>query len=68
MTNKMQIFGLFIYSQSVLHVSGEVFANRQEHLTVFTASDMVHLYCCRLVRWTRWNSVPSRPSHRPAAA
>jgi hypothetical protein len=36
-TNKMQLFWL-IYSQSALHVSGDVFANRQEHLTVFTAS------------------------------
>jgi len=36
-TNKMQLFWL-IYSQSALHVSGDVFAHRQEHLTVFTAS------------------------------
>ena len=33
---------LFIYPQSALHVSGEVFAHHQEHLTVFTASDIVH--------------------------
>ena len=34
---------LFIYLyQSALHVSAEVFAHYQEHLTVFTASDIVH--------------------------
>ena len=45
MTNKMQIFGLFTCTQSALHVhiSGEVFAHHQEHLTVYTAFDMVHL-------------------------
>jgi len=43
MTNKMQLFGLFICTQSVLHVSGDVFAHRQEHFTVFTASVIVHL-------------------------
>ena len=34
----MQSFGLFICTQSALHVSGDVFALHQEHLTVFTAS------------------------------
>jgi len=38
---------LFIYSQSPLHVLGDVFTHHQEHLTVFTASDIAHLYCCR---------------------
>ena len=47
MTNKMQIFGLFIWTQSVLHVSDDVFAHHQKHLIVFTASDIVHLRCCR---------------------
>ena len=51
----MQIFYLFISTQSALHVSGEVSAHHQEHLTVFTASDIVHLCCCRLVSWTIWN-------------
>jgi hypothetical protein len=55
MTNKTQLFGLFICTQSALHVSGEVFAHHQEHLTVFTTSDIVHLCCCRPVSWTRWN-------------
>jgi len=36
MTKKMQIFGLFICTQSALHVSGDVFAHYQEHLTVIT--------------------------------
>ena len=38
MTNKMKIFGLFICTQSALHVLGDVFAHHQEHVTVFTAS------------------------------
>ena len=43
-------FGLLICNQSALHVSGDVFAHHQEHLTVFTASDIVvHLCCCRPV-------------------
>jgi len=49
MTNKMQIFGLLICTQSALHVSGDGFALHQEHLTAFTASDIVHLRCCRPV-------------------
>jgi hypothetical protein len=40
-TNKMQLYRLIYYSQSVLHVSGDVFAHQQEHLTVFTASGSV---------------------------
>ena len=51
----MQSFGLFICTQSALHVSGDVFAHRQEHLTVFTACGLVHLCCCRPVLSTRWN-------------
>jgi hypothetical protein len=46
---------LCIYSSSALHVSGDVFAHHQEHLNVFTASDIVHWYCCRLVSWMSWN-------------
>ena len=44
---RCNFFGLFISTQSVLHVSGDVFAHHQEHLTVFTASDIVHLCCSR---------------------
>jgi len=36
---------LFIYSQSPLYVSADVFAHHQEHLTVLTVSDIVHRYC-----------------------
>jgi len=43
MTNQIQILGLFICTQSAPHVSDDVFAHHQEHLTVFTASDIVHL-------------------------
>ena len=43
---------LFTYfTQSALHVSGDVFAHHQEHLTVFPASDIVHVCCCRPVSW-----------------
>jgi len=35
MTNKIKIFGLFICAQSAVHVSGDVFAQHQEHVTVF---------------------------------
>jgi len=42
----MQLFGLFICIQSALHVFSDVFTHHQEHLTVFTASDIVHLRCC----------------------
>ena len=48
MTSKMQLFGLFICTQSALHVSGDVFAHHQEQVTVFTASDIVHLWDRRL--------------------
>ena len=37
-TNEMQLYRLIYYSQSALHVSGDVFAYHQEHFTVFTAS------------------------------
>jgi hypothetical protein len=33
---------LVYYSKSPLHVSGNVFAHHQEHLTVFTVSGSVH--------------------------
>ena len=55
----MQLFGLFICTQSSLHVSGNVFAHHQEHLTVFSSSGIVHLRCCRPVSWTRWKSLSS---------
>jgi hypothetical protein len=33
-TNKMQLYRLIYFSQSALHVSGDVFTHNQEHLTV----------------------------------
>ena len=58
MTNSMQLFGLFTCTQSALHVLGDVFAHHQEHVTVFTASDIVHLCFWQPVTWTsfqhRW--------------
>ena len=56
---RFKYFGiyLFIYSSSALHVSDDLFAHHQEHLNVFTASDIVHRYCCWLVSWMRWNCI-----------
>jgi hypothetical protein len=42
------LYRLIYYSKSALHVSGDVFAHHQEHLTVFTASGSVHPSCYRL--------------------
>jgi len=35
-------------------------------LTAFTASDIVHRYCCRLVSWMKWNCI-THPWHQAAA-
>jgi hypothetical protein len=58
-TNKIQLYRLIYNSWSAiaLHVSGDVFANHQEHLTVFTASCSFHPSCCRLVSWMSWNEL-----------
>jgi hypothetical protein len=50
-TNKLHIYRLIYYSKSALNVSGDIFANHQEHLSVFTVSDSVHPSCCRLMYW-----------------
>ena len=42
------LYRLIYYSKSALHVSSDVFAHHQEHLTVFTVSGSVHPSCCRL--------------------
>jgi hypothetical protein len=42
------LYGLIYYSMSALHVSGNVFAHHQEHLTVFTESGSLHASCCLL--------------------
>jgi hypothetical protein len=39
-------YSLIYYSKSALHVSGDVFAHQQKHLTVFTVSGSVHTSCC----------------------
>jgi hypothetical protein len=36
------LYRLICYSKYALHVSGDVFAYHQEHLTVFTVSGSVH--------------------------
>ena len=38
----MQLYMLIYYSLSALHVSGNVFAHHQEHLTLFTVSGSIH--------------------------
>ena len=43
------LYRLIYYSKSAVHVSGDVFAHHQEHLTAFTVSGSVHPSCCRLV-------------------
>jgi hypothetical protein len=50
-TNKMQIYRLIYCSWTALHVSGDVLAHHQEHLTVFTISGSIHPNSCRLVSW-----------------
>jgi hypothetical protein len=62
-TNKMQLYVLIYYSKSALHVSGDVFAHHQQHLTVCTASGSIHPSCCRLVSWMGL----THPRHQPAA-
>jgi len=54
-TNKKQLFWLIYLFLSALHVLGDIFAHHQEHLTVLTASDIFHRYCCRLVSLMSWN-------------
>jgi len=56
-----------IYSSlSALHVSDDIFARHQGHLTVFTASGNIHQCLCRLVPWRIWNCdvVPTPPWHQ----
>jgi hypothetical protein len=40
-TNKIKLYSLIYYSWSALHVSGYVFAHRQEHVTVFMVSGSI---------------------------
>jgi len=43
-TNKCNYIGLFV--PSPLYMFRAVFTHHQEHVTVFTASDIVHRCCC----------------------
>jgi len=47
MTNKMQLCRIIYCSLTALHVSSDIFANHQEHLTVITDSGFIHV-CRRL--------------------
>jgi len=42
---------IFSRGMRALRVSGDVFAQHQEHLTVVTLSGSIHTSCCRLVSW-----------------
>jgi len=44
-----ELYRLIYYSKSALHISGDVFAHHQEHLTVFTVPGSVNPSCCWLV-------------------
>jgi hypothetical protein len=48
------LYRFIYYSKFALHVSGNVFAHYQEHLTVFTVSGSVHPSCCRLLPAATW--------------
>jgi hypothetical protein len=49
--NKMQLHTSIYYSKSAPHVSDDVFANHQEHLTEFTVSGSIHPpRCCWLAK------------------
>ena len=48
------IYSFISLFNSVLHVSGDIFAHHQEHfLTVYTAFGTVHRHCCRAVHCTK---------------
>jgi len=43
MPNKMQLYRKIYYSLAALHVSGDIFAHRQEHLNCITASGITYV-------------------------
>ena len=62
--NKMQLCRinlLFHYSLTVLHVSSDIIAHHQEHLTVITASGFIHACRFQLLSWLSHDS--SRQRH-----
>jgi hypothetical protein len=62
-TNEMLLYRLIYYSNSAVHISGNIFVHHQEHLTVFTISGSAHPSCCRLVFWM--SSDWTHPRHQP---
>ena len=50
------LYRLIYYSKLAVHVSGDVFAHHQEHLTVFTVSGSIHPSCCRLPAGSNLNT------------
>jgi hypothetical protein len=60
-TNKMQLYRLIYYPYSTLHVSGDVFAHYQEHLTVLTVFSTVY------TQRNPHSSVSTHPRHQPIA-
>jgi len=73
-TNRVQLLW-FIYFYSALHVSGDVSAHHQEHITVTTASGIGHRCCCWLglrIGWKmtftsvpQWYAPYDGRKHRP---
>ena len=58
--NQQDVLYRLIYYSKFIHVSGDVFAHHQEHLTVFTVSGSVHPSCCRhqpAATWVNANTV-----------
>jgi len=63
-----QLFRLLIFFKSALHVSGDKFANPQEHfLIVYTYFGTMHRHCCWPVPRLRQNSVTSQLWHSSVA-
>jgi hypothetical protein len=48
------LYRLIYYFKSALHVSGDVFAHHQKHLTVFAVSGSVHQSYCRRQLAASW--------------
>jgi hypothetical protein len=67
MTNKLQLCRIIYYSLAALHVSSDIFAIIRSVKTVFIASGITHVCCCRLVSWDSCIAVPTVPWYKPAA-
>ena len=53
---QVALYRLIYYSKFALHVSGDVLALHQEHLTVFTVPARAHPSCCRHQPAATWVS------------